>query len=264
LIGISAEQLSGAHAFVGAGDWQTVVGTWAAIHGVHVGLRYLALSQLSFNHLNSKRAALLTTHHVATGQVLRVEQANAQENMLQPAAALRPRLRLGVTLQEAWGSPVVRAPLPPQQQQQQLPQHPVHHEQQVQELEAWLQLYEGQGYWLAWREGTAWVVLEEGCTPQVLLQAVWQAAWLQVHDTDKQEQQRQQQDVGQRHSSFLVLQQSLQQAKEQFPQFLEQLNSLGWDTQHITLQVGQTRVCMQSQQLPAAGVAAVGGNGRKP
>jgi hypothetical protein len=242
------------------------VGTWAAIQGVHVGLRYLALSQLSFNHLNSKRAALLTTHHVATGQVLGVQQANAQENMLQPAAAVRPRLRLGVTLQEAWGAPVVQ---PPSTQQQQQPQHGVHQQQQVQELEAWLQLYEGQGYWLAWREGTAWVVLQEGYTPQVLLQAVWQAAWLQIHDTDKQEQQQQQDQQQQQqhtrgeHSSSRLLQQSLSQAKEQFTHFLEQLRGLGWDTQHVTLQVGQARVSLESEQQAAAsslqGVAAGAG-----
>ena len=48
----------------GTNQWEIVVMAWAAVHSVHVGLRYVALSTLRFDTVNLQRGRILATAHV--------------------------------------------------------------------------------------------------------------------------------------------------------------------------------------------------------
>jgi hypothetical protein len=155
-----------------------------------------------------------------------------------------------------------------QQQQQLLPEL----------LAPWWALYEKEGYLLSWRDGRAAVVLKEGqgvgkfgsssnsiAGGQVLLRALWQAAWLDAHAGKHHQQQhhhQQQQQHGE-HSTGLngvggqeslsgeqlrgqqdlvLLQKSLQAVDQQFGSFIQEAEAAGWRTDQLVLKVGPSRV----------------------
>ena len=153
-----------------AGRPELAVPAWAAVHSAHVALRYAALAALRFPWPNQKRAAALVARHVSTGTVPSVDEANAGEAMLARPSACRPSVRFGCTLEEALGSGGGGGG-----------------GQQAAALQQLVDLYRGERYLLTWRDGTAYVLLQEEARPLDLLRAMWQAAWLE----HQQEQQRQ-------------------------------------------------------------------------
>lgn len=88
-----------------------------------------------------------------------VSAVNAAEPMLALESAVRPRMQLGCSVQQAFGG-------------MELPSASV--------LQEWLARYRDELYVLMWREGTAYVVLKEGFTPRSVMRAYWQAAWLEA------------------------------------------------------------------------------------
>ncbi|KAI8463307.1 MAG: vitamin B6 photo-protection and homoeostasis-domain-containing protein [Monoraphidium minutum] len=236
-------------ALEGTDSWQPVVGAWALVQGVHVALRYAALSQLRFATLNQKRACALAAAHVAAvaaqshggggggafgseaagaelvegprpAALPGVADVNAAEPMLAPATSVRPRVRLGCTLQQAWGG-----------------------EPDGAGLAAWLALYEGEDYALAWRGGTAWVAVKQGATPRDLLRAVWQAAWLDAAAGDGGASGA---TVGP--GDAALLRDSLAAAQQRSAGFLASLSAAGWDLSvQPVLQVEQARIVVERQ-----------------
>jgi hypothetical protein len=148
--------------------------------------------------------------------------------MLLPVSAMQPAITFGCSLEQAWGCDV--AQLQPQQ------------------LAQWVQLYEQQGYLLVWRERHAYVVIKQDCgqLQPALLQAIWQAAWLEASDVgvqqhhQQQHEQVKQQDIG----SFGLLKASLDAVQGQFGNFLQEAHSLGWNTEFGVFRVGRARVVL--------------------
>ena len=252
----------------------SVVSVWAALQAAHVGLRYTSLLQLRFATLNQKRACALAAAHVhavtaslggtdlaaatqpaATAAPLSstcisgstgvaalpgVDRVNRSEPMLTPATSVRPRVRLGCSLQEAWG-----VDLP--------------HGAGEATLAAWVALYEPDPYLLLARDGVAWVVVKQGATPRALLAAVWQAAWLE-HALD---------DAGGGGGGgggsavagiadggldLATLRASVEAARFYYSGFLTSLAEAGWDieTQPV-LQLQQTRLVVADRDESTLG-----------
>ncbi|PRW60390.1 UPF0420 isoform X4 [Chlorella sorokiniana] len=179
-----------------AGQPELVVPAWAAAHGVHVALRYVALRALRFPYPNQKRGSLMVTQHVGSGSVPSIEEANQSEQILLPPSACRPRMRFGCSLDEALGwsgsGGLLSSPLGGASSSSSSSSSSVGSSSggsssssstdggsQAQELQQLVALYAGERYMLTWRDGTAHVLLQETAAPVDLLRAMWQAAWLE-------------------------------------------------------------------------------------
>lgn len=241
-----------------------MLGVWAAVQGTHVVLRYASLGQLRFATLNQKRACALAAAHVAAVLAGRgggisqdcthalgsgagsdassgggatgggapvvvglpgVEQVNREEPMLLPATSVRPRLRLGCTLHEAWGMPAPGGAGGALDGADECA------------LAEWVALYADAPYLLAWHDSAAWVVVKQGAAPRDLLPAVWQAAWLDAQLDG---------GSGSGPAELAHLRASLDAARHAAPGFAASLAAAGWDvgTQPV-LQVAQTRLVVQ-------------------
>ena len=250
-----------------------MLGSWAAVQGLHVALRYNALSTLVFPTLNLKRAALLVTAHVAGRPLPDVATANQLEPMLVSSAQVTPRVTFGVSVEEAWGPWWGGAGVGVEGDDGEV-------------LREWCEMFEGEGYWMVWRGGRGYVVLEEGFRPQVLLRALWQAAWLEA-----QEQQQQEGSSSSRSSSYgqqlsrgggtggrggeagssgssnsqtsssssspdeglkqqlELLRSSLVAVHDAADDFEQKLQEAGWDSNLVSIKVGEVRgTCTQEQQ----------------
>lgn len=217
---------------------------WAAVQTVHVGFRYMSLSQLRFSNLNHKRACLLVAAHVAGKPLPSVEDANQQEPMLASSSSVKPSVQFGVSLKHSWGD--------------QLPTG--------EQLQTWLQLYEHQQYVLVWRDCQAYVVLKSGYSSDALLRALWQAAWLDQNSTKDRHSGGSEAaaDSNSRYNSsssssstgissssaevptelhgpfqqnFKLLQCSLQALTQEFDQLLQEAQAAGWDTNNVIIKV---------------------------
>ena len=136
-----------------------------------------------------KRGALLVSRHVAGGGVPSIEEANAAEQMLLPPSACRPRVQFGCSLDEALegGSDFALLPGLPGGAGSSASSGGAgggggssggSHAHALQRL---VPLYAGERFLLTWRDGTAYVMLQEAAAPVDLLRAMWQAAWLEQH-----------------------------------------------------------------------------------
>lgn len=210
-------------------------------------------------YLNQKRAKLLVAAHVRGQPLPTVSQGNQQEPFFATAADMAPHIQLGCSLAEAWG---VAGPA----------------QLKPEVLTPWWRLYEKEGYLLTWREGRAYVVLKEDVLvgglgrhqrQQVLLRALWQAAWLDAHaaqweggaHTQHGQQQPQHELIGdvqdgvnhhqqkQQQQRRALLQASLQAVDQQFDSFVKEAEAAGWKAEQLVLRVGASRV----QQLSPAG-----------
>lgn len=256
------------------GHEEAVVPAWAAVQGVHVALRYAALASLRFPYPNQasdaklarlqarkracwrcanaaapcpcalqKRAALLVSQHVGSGSVPSVEEANLAERhvMLLPPSACRPRVVFGCTLDEALGG----AGAPPLGSAASMGGGGSSSARQLQQL---VELYGSEQYLLTWRDGTAYVLLQEGAAPADLLRAMWQAAWLEAQaatpggssgsssngagpPATKTEQQQ--------------LAASLAALQQQWPSFAQQAVQQGWELDKAVLPRGRTTVRLE-------------------
>jgi hypothetical protein len=203
-------------------------------------------------YLNQKRAKLLVCAHVRGQPLPSIPTANTQEPFFSSAADLAPHITLGCSLAQAWTVAEPGALQPDV-------------------LLAWWRLYEGEGYLLTWQGGRAAVVVKEGWVGgdrqqggvggkggqqqqqqrQVLLRALWQAAWLDAHlkgALPQQQQHYQQQDSMQQHGhtqqqeQLALLRASLEAMHAEFDGFVSSAQAVGWVTDQVVLKVGSSRV----------------------
>jgi hypothetical protein len=178
---------------------EVVIPLWAGIHSSHVFLRYIALRQLRFPYPNFKRAAMLVASHVRNGRIMTVDEVNRNEPMLVALEngsgyfncvlgcsidGLLSRTRFEDDLAEMMG------------------------------------LYEEERYLLFRREGIAYVALWESATSIDILQAMWQAAWLENRSV-----------CGNGNSASdetTALRESIDACRREFPAFKEAAQKLGW------------------------------------
>ncbi|KXZ56959.1 hypothetical protein GPECTOR_1g865 [Gonium pectorale] len=239
------------------GNPDGVVTSWAAIQAVHVALRYQALRQLAFPTLSTKRAAMLAAADVArpAGQPLPgVAELNAREPPLSGPWDVRPRVRLGVGVAEAFGGSVPEAGV----------------------LEAYSEAYDREGYILVWRDRGAHVVLKEGYGQTDLLRAVWQAAWLDWRTSGGGENSAASEIVGSgsggggsgARDALPLLLASLAALEGGFDAFLDGCRQAGWQVGVVHMKAGRSRLRVGVADGPEAraqtglrpnGVAAGGG-----
>ncbi|GFR40703.1 hypothetical protein Agub_g1295, partial [Astrephomene gubernaculifera] len=197
------------------GSDASVLSLWAAIQTLHVALRYRALTTLTFPSLSLKRAALLASEWVRGRPLPDVAAGNAREPVMTDPWDVRPRVRMGCSVAEAYGSGfgagssrgdeggetsgslsgslkqwtgglvVAGSGVTGNRDEgrhkegtKHVPGAAAASSQAVALLLSYIELYDKEGYVLVWRAGTAHVVLKEGHTGRDLLRAVWQAAWL--------------------------------------------------------------------------------------
>jgi hypothetical protein len=232
------QSLAAASVVSRTGRFENVAGVWALVQGAHVAFRFLALKQLRFRSLNPLRAAAILRAHVCAMPLPSVAAANAAEPLLPGKGSVTPLpARLGITLAEAWD-------------QQQLGS----------EFEGWLQLYEGRGYLLTWRDGIAYVLLREPRpkpgsgvnsgggsagvpASEVLLQALWQTAWLEAAGGDLNPGSRLADDGSYGSNGHLeLLSASLNALDKHFSSFISEASELGWDTRSLYLRVEDARL----------------------
>jgi hypothetical protein len=191
---------------------EAVVPTWAAIHGVHVALRYNALRKLRFPWPNFKRGAALLRAYVLHGRVLSVDEVHAMEPILTGPEDAGLNCVLGCSLEETvFGDAAM-------------------------DLHELLEMYGKERYVLAWHDGTAYVLLWENAEPLDVLRAMWQATWVQ----DQLEEMAEGAGVG--GVSHGLLHRSLQAMQTQFPSFESKAGALGWQLHRAVLPVGKYRL----------------------
>eukprot|EP00798_Chlamydomonas_sp_ICE-L_P015134 gene15133-21189_t len=203
-------------------NFYTLAAAWAAIHGVHVVLRYKALKQLSFPTLSQKRACMLTSAHTSGQPLPGVAELNLIEPIWAPASAVKPVVKLGCSLRKAFGegfeerAGVISLDLqqPAKSSSSDLTQptdssssdlqHPANGSSSElgdgtgpfnapstsgrsaeEELKLYFKLYKQEQYILVWRDSKAYVVLKEEAEPKDILRSVWQAAWLSGHAKER-------------------------------------------------------------------------------
>lgn len=205
-----------------------------------------------------KRAALLASGHVSTGQVPSIEDANSREQILMPPSACHPRVVFGCSLDEALAAAASSAGRSTDSSSNgsgSSSEAAHSQQQQEQQLAELVGLYAGERYLLTWQDGTAWVALLEGAERQDMLRAMWQAAWLDHHlasPADAAGRGAGSSSNGSgppalahavSHGSLLGA--SLAALRQQWPDFEAQAAAQGWELDRAVLPQGQTRLRLE-------------------
>ncbi|XP_057982011.1 protein root UVB sensitive 5 isoform X2 [Malania oleifera] len=179
--------------------------TWISIRLLHLWLRYQSLSVLQFNTINLKRARILVKSHVVYSTVPGCVDCNRIEDILSWENFMKPRIVLGVSLEEM-----------------------VFSDKSLTAVKTLLRLYAEEKYILMVnqqkREFEVFVSFKAGATSLSVLRSVWQTYWL--HE-----------NWGGLDNIFNQLEQSLLALEDRFRNFLQQLEGVGWDTNQINLRV---------------------------
>lgn len=205
---------------------EAVVPIWAAIHSIHVALRYAAMKQLRFPFPNFKRGTALVHRFISSRgkEILTVEEANKEEKMLQGPEYGPDGLQcvLGCSIEELLGS--IEPPL----------NNTYHRELsggrgEDDVLKILIELYEKERYILTWRDGVAYVVLWESADAVDMLRALWQAAWLHngIHKMKGAEGESGKESIGV--VVFEKLEESLRIMQSEFPELENGANKVGWE-----------------------------------
>lgn len=180
---------------------EAVIPLWVGIHGSHVFLRYHALKQLRFPYPNFKRAAMLVASHMSDGSIMTVDEVNRNEPML---AALENdpgylKCVLGCSIDDL------------------LSRIPVEND-----LADLMGLYDRERYLLIRREGVAYVALWERADSIDILQAMWQAAWLEKRSVSGH-------GLSSDSETIEAHRESVSACRREFPAFTEAAEKLGWE-----------------------------------
>ncbi|XP_027066713.1 protein root UVB sensitive 5-like isoform X2 [Coffea arabica] len=191
--------------------------TWLSVRVLHLWLRYQSLSVLQFNTINLKRACILVNSHVVHSTIPGFRECNRMENILVWQKFSKPRLQFGASLEELVGG-----------------------ERCSSMVRFLLKLYAKEKHILAvnqvqLRELEVFITFKEGATSLSVLRSVWQAHWLH-------------QNWGWSNNVQDQLEQSLGKLEERFDDFMEQLESSGWDPSQLNLKVPK-EICIEE---PAA------------
>lgn len=153
--------------------------------------------------------------------------------MLLPVSSMQPQVVFGCSVAQAWGVETVG-------------------ELEAETLQDWIRVYDKEGYLLVWREGQSFVVVKQGCDPQqVLLRALWQAAWLEAHASEigagskaaGYQNLSSRVPTGHNSSSGVeLLCASVEAMGQQYGEFVLQAQAAGWDTDNLVSKVGTYRL----------------------
>lgn len=237
------------------------------MQGAHVALRYGSLSQLRFATLNQKRACALAAAHVAAVEAAEaagrhgngngnasegganvvplpgVAEINAREPILAPATSLRPRVRLGCSLQQV--AAALRAESSSGDAGGAVRGGALLGGADPVAVAAWVELYGDDPYLLAHANGVSWVAVKPGATTRDLLGAVWQAAWLDRSLGGSEGV-----------ADLATLRASAEAARRHGLGFTASMTAAGWDLcAPPVLQLQPARV--EVQRAPAAGAPPV-------
>ena len=188
-------------------------------------------------------------HHIATGDILSVAQANEEEQMFSgpEAGAGGLRCRLGCSLEElisstsgidSSSSSINSSSVPSSS-------HLTTTTATLAELNSLIDLYAGEEYVLTWRNGTAFVVLWDTAGPVDVLRAMWQATWLhQCNGNDTSSV-----STAQNHQKYekeretVLLKESLACMMSQFSDLETAATAAGWELQKGVFPIGNFRLC---------------------
>ena len=226
-----AAQMAGLAASVGvlrslenAGVPEAVVPVWAAIHMVHVALRYVALQKLRFPYPNFKRGASLVTTHVKEGRVITLEEANLGEPVMRGPDRSTLPCELGCSLET------------------------LIHLGNSETIEDLIFLYDEERYILSLSNdsGTSriYVCLWEDARPIDVLKAMWQTAWVDCHLA---QQSIEGNDLN---SNSLILKDSLCAMQREFPNLEKRATELGWELDRGVFPLGSYRLCRDAPCSP--------------
>lgn len=171
-----------------------------------------------------KRAAFLVSSYVRTGTVPSVEAGNVAERVLLPPTMCSPRVVYGCTLDQALDHTAAGSGSGNSSGSK------------GERLAELLRLYDGERYLLTWHSGTAWVLVLEGAQRQDLLRAMLQAAWLELHHSERQAA------AAVAGGCEQVLADSLAALQQQWPQFALQAEHSGWQLANAVLPQGTARL----------------------
>lgn len=236
-----------------AGTPEAVIPVWAVVHGVHVGLRYLALTKLRFPWPNYKRGVALVMPHALYRTVPTLSEVNSNESILGGQESVELRCKLGCSVEEAFGKSIEEL------------LHPRDDEGTVggccdasSNIASMAWIYRNEQFVLIWRGGTSYVLLRETAEPIDSLRAMWQAAWLHqrnchhrpyvddgavaepggMHD----EGERTMEAASTNREYCRLLEQSLGEMQAAFPDLLEKASAQGWELHRAVLPVGPHRI----------------------
>ncbi len=222
---------------------QLVIPIWAAAQLVHIAFRRRALATLVFPTLSRKRACMLVTQSVRGQPLSGPKELNAVEPLWESAVSMEPRVMLGCSLSElleAWGcneitgtSGMVRTDSSGSRSETDDVRwthiHPLAADH--------MRLFRNEEYFLSWRGNRAQVALREGAGTTAVLRALWQAAWLLREEGMSKGSGRQ----------LEQLEKSLVALEAGFDEFLDEAQSLGWNTSVLNIKSGSVRVRVETE-----------------
>lgn len=193
----------------GSPDWHPVLFTWAAFHTVHVICRYLALDALEFDCINTARADRLITAHLQSLEVPDPHRVSQEEQFLLDWMVIGPEIEFGTSVKDLSLDFVEN------------------------EFQSWVEIFNQEAFLLHVKHGQGHVALKESLTSLDCLKAFWQFLWI------KKEAQKDDPTLDQ-------IQEALQEANKQFPDFEIKARKAGWNLENTTFRLGMIRVQEQT------------------
>ena len=255
-----------------------VIAAWAAVQALHILFRRIAVATLVFPTLSRKRACILVSQHVR-GQALEAPVAvNAREPLWESSASMQPWMVLGCGLDQllrGWrpsgggdggGTSIASSTISSGSGWCEAPP----------DAQPYIDLYGGEQYMLAWRDGLAHVALKQGAGTKAVLRALWQAAWLQRDGEVGGEQLVPQQGgetgypssqpagaplspMGERASAhrecdegqqLRILQRSMAARDSGFTGIEAEARAIGWEVDKVAIKGGSVRVAVDTAAQP--------------
>lgn len=230
------------------GTPEAVVPIWAAIHSLHVALRYASLKQLRFPFPNFKRGTALVHRFISSNgkEILTVEEANNEEMMFQGPEYGPDGLQcvLGCSIEELLNS---KEDSLSNEHQSDASGHSFE-----EELNFLIELYEKERYILTWRDGVAYVALWESANAVDMLRALWQATWLRSGILKKKTGGESMSGDGSSRAEVMFdkIEESLKIMQSEFPELEKGAIKVGWELERGVYPTGSFRL---SQGLEAGG-----------
>lgn len=215
----------------GTGNPGIIIPVWVVVHGIHVGIRYLALKKLRFPWLNYKRAVSVLISHVKTRVVPSIDFVNENETILGGMKSMEFSCKFGCSLIEALEVTSII-------QDEARLEHEFARNGKLLQL---ITIYKNEKYILVWGSSTtAYIILREGAGPREMLRAAWQAAWLYDENT------REDGEDAEPHRNWCtyveLLERSVNEMQTSFTDMWEKATNEGWELERTVLPVGPYRL----------------------
>ncbi|CAH9146913.1 unnamed protein product [Cuscuta epithymum] len=179
---------------------------WLSTRTLHLWFRYLTLSVLQFDTINLKRARILVNSHLLQCTVPGITDCNRKENILLWERFSNPHIIFGVHMEDMVGG-----------------------ERNGSMIKRLIKLYQKEKYFLVVNQQQSddfevFISFKDGATSLSVLRSVWQTYWL-YHNRDWSGVVEDQ------------LQKSLTELDNRFPDFMQQLENVGWDLNNLCLKI---------------------------